>query len=138
MIRNKKGVGVEDSPFFILATVAVMMLIVWIGMEIMIGFVEGNEYQAAIEASTEIYKRAKLLSLAYDGSTDSITVVIPEGYSVLIDGSIVTLGNNESLTEPLSIKGVFLTSEEKMLEPGQHDLFLNYSADDGTIYISQV
>jgi len=138
ILQNKKGIGVEDTPFMILATVAVLMMVVWIGIEIMAGFVEGNEYQAAVEASTEIYKRAKLLSLTYDGSSESIRVSIPSGYSVSIGGDIVALQENSTLTEPLKIKGIQLTSDDSPLESGDHELSLIYSAQNHEIVISEV
>ena len=138
IILNNKGFGVEDTPFMILATVAVMMLIVWIGMNIMVKFVEGNEYQAAVEASTEIYKRAKLVSLGYDGSSERLQVSIPEGYSVRVDGSVVALLDSEELTDAMVIQGISVVSAgSNTIGSGDHELTLTYSADDGTVVISQ-
>lgn len=144
MIHNTKGFGVEDTPFMILATVIVIMFVTWMGISVMAQFVEGNEYQAAVEASTDIYKRAKLLSLGYDGSADSISVSLPEGYSILIDGGIVarkeepineTHSDMTELSEILEIQGVPMTFEEEVLIAGRHDLRLHYN--DGTIIISE-
>jgi hypothetical protein len=141
---NKKGFGVEDSPFMILATVAVMMFVAWIGIETMAGFIAGNEHQSAVEASTDIYKRAKLLSIGYEGSSDELMVTVPEGYVVLIDDTIVSLGdlhyengtltNSTELSEPLSIKGIPLVSKESLLPAGNHIVNMTYK--DGEIRIS--
>jgi len=145
MMRNRKGFGVEDAPFMILATVMVIMLVAWLGISIVSEFVEGNEMQAAVDASTDIYKRAKLLSLGYEGSSDRITVMIPQGYSLLLDGSITPQKEtyvNESFTnytpisESLGIRGIpMLLEGNDTLPQGRHQLRLIY--EDGTIYISQ-
>ena len=136
-ILNKKGFGVEDTPFMILATVAVMMLIVWIGVSVMESFVKGNERQAAVEASTDIYKRAKLASLGYDGSSERLGVSIPEGYAVRIDGSVVALSDSEELTGEMAIQGVgIVSSGSATLGSGDHDLTLIYSAEDGEVIVS--
>lgn len=145
MIRNKKGFGVEDAPFMILAAVAVMMLVVWIGINVMLQFVEGNEHQAAVEASTEVYKRAKLLSLGYDESSDRLRVSVPNGYAIRLDGAVVALGeySNESpenatkLTEPMSLRGVVIAGEgSNFIGPGEHDLILVYSKKDEKVVVS--
>jgi len=139
---KRKGFGVEDTPFMILATILVMMFVVWIGMNVMAQFTEGNERQAAIEASAEIYKRAKLLSFGYDGSSDRLTVSVPDKYMIsLDDGSVVTLHyldapeNATALTEPMGIAGVAISGDT--LLAGNHDLVLTYSRDDSTIFISE-
>jgi len=144
---RRKGFGVEDAPFMILAAVAVMMLIIWIGINVMAQFVEGNEYQAAVEASTEIYKRAKLVSLGYDGSSDRIKVSIPQNYAIAIDGgSVVATGltkvnesftNATELTEPMSIQGIEIVSDGTgRIDAGDHDLVLTYSRKDAQVIIS--
>lgn len=142
---KKKGFGVEDAPFMLLAAVAVMLLITWIGINIMASFVEGNERQSAVEASTEIYKRAKLLSLGYGGSSDKLQVSIPQGYQIRVDGNVValhgvdvngTLENLTELTPPLGIIGVGITSEPSNLEAGDHDLRLVYNSKDAKVEIS--
>ena len=140
-----KGFGVEDSPFMILAAVAVMLLVVWIGINIMASFVEGNEKQAATDASIEIYKRARLVSLGYDGSSERVSVSIPGGYAVSVDSSIVALKgvengtreNTTQLTEPMSVQGIDIMGEESnLISAGEHDVLLTYSAKDGTVFVS--
>jgi len=142
---KKKGFGVEDAPFMLLSAVVVMLLITWIGINIMASFVEGNERQSAVEASTEIYKRAKLLSLGYDGSSDRLQVSIPKSYQVKVDGNVValhgvdvngTLENLTELTEPLKIPGVGVVSEPPTLEAGTHNLKLIYNSKDAQVEIS--
>jgi hypothetical protein len=144
LLRNRKGFGVEDTPFMLLAAVAVMMLVVWIGMSAMAQFVEGNEQQAAVEASTEIYKRAKLVSLGYDGSSDSFAVSVPRKYALVISrGEIVAVGGeyvNETfvpsagLTEPLSIRGVDMSGG--MIPEGDHNITVIYSRKDARVTVS--
>jgi hypothetical protein len=142
---KRKGFGVEDAPFMLLAAVVVMLIITWIGISIMASFVEGNEHQSAVEASTEIYKRAKLLSLGYDGSSDRLQVSIPRGYEIKVDGNVValkgieingTLENLTELTDPLSILGVGITSEPSKLEAGDYTLTMVYNSKDAKIDIS--
>lgn len=129
----------------ILAAVAVMMLVIWIGMNVIAQFVSGNEYQVAVDASTEIYKRAKLLSLGYDGSSDSFSISIPPGYAIQVeDGSVVALGsyseeqsgNSTELTERMVIRGVAIVSGNAVLGPGDYELTLIYSKKDASVAIS--
>ena len=145
MIRNRKGFGVEDAPFMILATVMVILLVSWIGISAISTFVEGNELQAAVDASTDVYKRAKLLSLGYEGSSDRITIIIPPGYSLLVNGGISAQKEdyvNESFTnvtpvgDSLSIRGVpILLEGNDTLPNGKHSIRLIY--EDGKISVSQ-
>lgn len=152
ILTNKKGFGVEDAPFMILATVAVLMLIVWIGVEAMSSFVEGNEYQAGVEASTEIYKRAKLVTLGYDGSTERVKVTVPDGYGVLVNNSIVTVSyinitdplnssnstlNMTGLTAPMLIQGVKIVgANSTFMGPGDYTVQLTYSTKDDAVIVS--
>jgi len=141
-----KGVGVEDTPFMVLAAVAVIMMVAWIGINVMTMFVEGNERQATIGSSMDIYKMAKLVSLGYDGSSERLTVWIPEGYAVMIDGEAValcnaefsngTLTNSTQLTEPLKIRGVEMVAETSVMPPGEHQVLLTYSAEDAEVVVS--
>ncbi len=143
---KRKGFGVEDTPFMILASVAVIMMVVWIGISAMATFVEGNEHQAAARAASDIYKRARLVSLGYDGSSDRLTVSIPEGYAVLLDGEVAaagelrfvndTLTNSTLLTDPMGIRGVEIEGDESMMPSGTHDVLLVYSAEDGKVELS--
>ncbi len=142
---KRKGVGVEDTPFMVLAAVAVIMMVTWIGINVMATFVEGNERQTAIQAATDIYKLAKLASLGYDGSSERISVSVPEGYAIEIDGRISvlsdaqfangTLMNSTLLSEPLVIRGVEVSAEPPLLPPGDHDLLLTYHAEDGKVVV---
>lgn len=135
--KDERGFGVEDSPFMILATIVVLLLVVAIGTNVLIKFMEGNERQAAADAAMEIYKRARLLSLSYDGSTDRFSVSVPRGYVVKVDGDVVTLKGTESggfskITEPMSIQGVDIESSSgDLISSGGHKIVLTYYAKDG-------
>lgn len=136
-LEDERGFGVEDSPFMILLTVAVLLLVVAIGVSALMRFVEGNEYQAAAEAATEIYKRARLLSLSYDGSTDRFEVSVPSGYSVRVDGSVTAIKEStaglEEITDAMSIRGVGIESESgSLMGPGGHEVLFTYHAKDGS------
>lgn len=142
---KRKGFGAEDSPYMILATVAVLMLVVWIGVGVMAGFVEGNEHQAAVEAAMEIYKSARLLSLGYDGSSDRLAVTVPEGYAVAVDGRVAPLkihwvngsaANATELVEPMGIRGVDIAGAAVFIPPGERDVTMVYNAKDGEVYVS--
>ncbi len=133
---KRKGFGLEDSPFMILATVAVMLLTVWIGVNVLGSFVNGNDYQAAVEASSGIYKRARLVGMGYDGSSDRLFVSVPQGYAVLVDGCLVAVrqdGNTTSeLTERMVMSGVAIHGVNgPLMGPGDHDVTLTYSKNDG-------
>jgi len=139
---RKKGFGVEDTPFMITAAVLVMMVVVWIGSSALATFTNGNERQAAADAASEIFKRARLVSVGYDGSSDRLRVSVPEGYALRIDGSVVALGNctNGSvdgaveLTSPMSVQGVSIIGDT--IGPGEHKVSLVYSRKDGTVSVS--
>jgi len=135
-----KGFGVEDTPFMIIAAVLVMMVVVWVGSSALVGFIKGNERQAAADAASEIFKRARLVSVGYDGSSDRLRVSVPVGYAVRIDGSVVALGNctngtgsGVELTQPMSIQGVRIVGGT--IGPGQHEVSLVYSRKDGTVSV---
>lgn len=142
---KRKGFGAEDAPFMILAAVAVMMVVTWIGINAMASFGEGNERQAAVDASTEIYKRAKLVSLGYDGSSERIGLSIPRGYAMRIEGSIVALGgvvngstdNATELTEPMVVQGIHIVGNDSdIMSEGMHNIVLVYSARDDKVIVS--
>ena len=139
---KRKGFGLEDSPFMILATVAVMLLTVWIGVNVLGSFVNGNDYQSAVEASSDIYKRARLVGMGYDGSSDTVFVSVPQGYAVLVDGYVVAVkqsGNSTSeLTERMEMSGVPMQGANgSLMGPGDHEVRLEYSKDEGiSIYWS--
>lgn len=141
---KRKGFGAEDAPFMVLAAVAVMMVVTWIGINAMASFVNGNERQAAVDASTEIYKRAKLASLGYDGSSERVTVSIPRGYAVILSGSIVAVStisgpveNSTELTEPMRLQGVDIAGNgSDAIGEGMHDVLLTYSAKDAKVIAS--
>lgn len=149
LLEDERGFGVEDSPFMILATVAVLLLVVAMGIQVMGNFVSGNQYQAAGEAAMTIYKRAKLLSLSYHGSYERFAVSIPERYAVRVDGNIVALKNvgflNNTLQpgygeigEPLIVRGVdIIPLSGDVIPPGRHEVNLTYSTENGPkIFIS--
>ena len=142
---KRKGFGTEDAPFMILAAVAVMMVVTWIGINAMASFVEGNERQTTVEASTEIYKLARLVSLGYDGSSERVCLSIPSGYAVIIDGSVgavsgVTNGsiiNATELTEPMILEGIQIVGNDlDIMDEGKHNAILVYSAKDGKVIVS--
>jgi len=129
----------------ILAAVAVMMVVTWIGINAMASFVEGNERQTTVEASTEIYKLARLVSLGYDGSSERVSLSIPSGYAVIIDGSVgavsgVTNGsiiNATELTEPMILEGIQIVGNDlDIMDEGKHNAILVYSAKDGKVIVS--
>jgi hypothetical protein len=135
-LEDERGFGVEDSPFMILVTIVVLLLVVAIGTSALMRFVEGNEYQTAAEAATEIYRRARLLSLSYDGSTDGLDVSVPRGYAVRVDGSVIALREGttgfEEITDAMSIRGVAIESESgSMMGSGNHEILFTYHAKDG-------
>ncbi len=138
---RKKGFGVEDTPFMITAAVLVMMVVVWVGSSALATFTNGNERQAAADAASEIFKRARLVSVGYDGSSDHLKVFVPEGYAVHIDGSVVALGNCTNgtegaveLTQPMAIQGVSIVGGD--IRSGEHEVSLVYSRKDGTVSVS--
>ncbi len=135
--------GTEDAPFMVLAAVMVMLLVTWMGINVMASFVAGNERQAAVDASTEIYKRARLVSLGYDGSSERVSVSIPNGYAVLVDGSVVAISvvgeslvNLTRLTVPMSVQGVDIVGDSDAIGSGTHDVSLVYLAEDGKVVVS--
>jgi len=142
---KRKGFGTEDAPFMILAAVAVMMVVTWIGINAMAMFVEGNERQAAVDASTEIYKLTKLVSLGYDGSSERTSLSIPRGYAIIIDGSVGAVSgvvngsiiNATELTEPMILEGIqIIGNDSGVMGEGKHDMVLVYSAKDGKVITS--
>jgi hypothetical protein len=139
IIQNRRGFGVEDTPFMILAAVAVIMLVTWMGLETMASFVEGNDYQAAVEASTGLYMRCRTLTLANAGSSDEITIDIPKGYAVSINGSLSSLAidfenetftNYTNLTDPLSLKGYPISATDPIVPSGRHKFRLINNGDN--------
>jgi hypothetical protein len=129
----------------VLAAVTVMLLVTWMGINVMASFVAGNERQATVDASTEIYKRARLVSLGYNGSSERVSVSIPNGYAVLVNDSIVAVGgvvngslvNSMRLTVPMSVQGVDLVGgDSDAIGNGTHDVSLVYLAEDGKVVVS--
>jgi uncharacterized protein (UPF0333 family) len=135
---KKKGFGVEDTPFMILATVAVMMLVVWIGVGVMAQFTQGNEHQSAINAASNIYKAARLVSLGHNGSSDEVFVSVPGGYSISIDGGIVALktedNSSSQLTDELTISGVGIIADSE-IPPGEYTIKLIYASENAEVKV---
>ncbi|MBN2517291.1 MAG: hypothetical protein JXB14_00440 [Candidatus Altiarchaeota archaeon] len=148
LLGNRRGFGVEDSPFMILAALAVVFIVVATGVQVMGNFIHGNQHQLTAEAAMEIYKRARLLSLAYDGSFDRFEVSVSEGYAVLLDGNIAALEDAEFVNGTLQpgysrmgdqmvVKGMDIKSEPThILPPGRHEI--NMTKYGAKIHISWV
>jgi hypothetical protein len=146
VLTNKKGFGMEDAPFMILMTILVLMLVVWIGVTTITAFIHGNDYQSAVNSATDIYKRAKLLTLGYEGSSDQLMITLPDSYALSINDSIYvltdlvfvndSLSNSTQLISPLSLKGARMVSENPTLTPGTYNLTLVYSRENEAVVIS--
>lgn len=144
--RNSKGMGMEDSPFMLLAAVFLLLLVSYVGVNTLSVFAEGNDYQAAVNAATDLFKRAKLLSLAHDGSYDRLQLNIPSGYAIVIEGGVTPqriIRINEShsdsspLIEEMRISGVYIMSNSSPLASGEHELYLRNELQERRIRISK-
>lgn len=134
---DKKGVGVEDAPFMILAVVFVMLLVVWIGSGVMTGFAKGNEHQAAVTAATELYKHARLVSIGYNGSSETIRLSIPPGYSVVADGEVVAVSDaGAELIERMRISSVSIVAEPEEIPAGEHEAILTYFSKEKNVRVT--
>jgi hypothetical protein len=145
---NKKGLGVEDTSFMILAAVLVMLVTAGIAGTAMMSFLNDNERQTAFDSASEIYKRARMISLAYEGSSDAFDILVPPKYGIRIDGEISALEgaffdngslNSEAaaIASPYVLEGVKLQTDDEIIPPGEHTILLEYSLENGReIYVS--
>ncbi len=135
-----KGFGVEDTPFMLVLVILIMLVITWIGVNTLEKFIEGNERQDTIDAAIEIFKRARVVALGYENSSEELSVSLPPDYAILINDSIIPVtnvaGNLSPLATPLEIPGVAITSENTTIPSGSHTVHLVYRADDGNVFLS--
>lgn len=143
---KKTGMGVIDSPFMLAITAVSMVIIVWIGSTALQGFLEANNYKKAADAMISIYKSARELSISYDGSSDTISVNLPNGYLISTDGGILSLISDKTvngssqlaLASPtMALKGLEISSDPRTLEGMGLNLTLTYDAKDKRINILQ-
>ena len=145
---RKKGIGIEDTSFMILAAVLVMLVTAGIAGTAMMSFLNDNERQTAFDSASEIYKRARMLSLAYEGSSDVFDIIVPPRYGIRIDDEISALGDaffdngtlnsaSETIASPYVLEGVRLQTDNIIIPPGEHTILLEYSLENGReIYVS--
>jgi|GEM_PF-2603738 len=139
-IRDERGLGIEDSTFMLVLTVMILIVAVGVSVAALVNFVDDNEAQAAADAATTLYKRARLLSLTYDGTVDSFEVDIPYGYAVVAFGRGVYVysyrdGAYRRMTEVMELDGVKIMSLPPILHAGKRKITMTYTTGYGTPYI---
>jgi len=123
-VEDECGLGIEDSTFMIALTVIILIVAVSVSATALMQFIKDNEYQAAANAAANIYKRARLLSLTFDGATDVFGVSVPEGFSIVVDGGIYAARGNQSMSDEMTIQGVGIEGDE--IPAGEHIMTLTY------------
>lgn len=114
----------------ILAAVFILVFSAAIGLYITKNLLEIQRHANAVDSAEKIYNAADILSAGAIGSTRSLWVNIPEGYSITFEDDKVNLKKADAIIgTPLSIDGVKITGDPLT---GKKHLQLKYSAEPGS------
>ena len=135
-IEDKRGFGIEDAPFQILAAVVILVVTAGIGMHLWGNFNCGNQCHEAAETALDIHKYSKLLSAGSVGSQKIIHCRLPQGFEITFSNGNFTLDGTGNkcdciTTKELGVEGVNIDGSGigDTLDSGYHKLKLVFEID---------
>ena len=135
-LKDNKGTGMQDSPFMILIAVLVLVFAAALGVYLLKNFLDVQRQTNAVDAAENIYNTADLLSAGAQGSTRTIWVKVPTGYSITMDGDVTLKEGDEIVGKSLHISGVRITGNSL---PGQDNNYQLRLSNSGTeIVVSEI
>lgn len=136
-LKDNKGTGMQDAPFMILVAVFVLVFAAALGIYVLKNFLEVQKQANAVDAAEKIYNTADLMSAGAQGSTRTIWVSLPDGYTIqFLDGNVRLNDLKGMIGSPLHIEGVQITGEDL---PGRVARYhLRLSNDGAKITVSKI
>ena len=130
--------GAMDAPYMILAAVAVLTFVTVLGLFLGKNLLDIQRHASSIDAAEKIYNAADLLSAGAEGSTRTLYVSLPAGYSIKLDGNVSLSDEKGIVGVPLRISGVDIQGPEIL--PGKRHLKLEYVIKHGisTVAVSEI
>lgn len=126
--KSNKGTSLQDAPFMVLLSAILITFVTVLGIYLGTNFLEIQKHATAVDAAQKIYNAADLLSAGTAGSTRTIWVNLPAGYTIdFYTGNISLRMNGEKIGD-MGIKGIKFTGNP-LTRPGKYHLLISFSVD---------
>jgi hypothetical protein len=111
-LKDNKGTGMQDAPFMVLVAVFVLVFAAALGIYVLKNFLDVQKQANAVDAAEKIYNTADLMSAGAQGSTRTIWVSLPDGYTIeFLDGNVKLNDSKGIIGSQLHIDGVQITGD---------------------------
>lgn len=139
-LKNNKGTGMQDSPFMVLVAVLVLVFAAALGVYLLKNFLDVQRQTNAVDAAENIYNTADLLSAGAQGSTRTIWVSLPEGYTIGFSGNLtLTDAGGNLIGSPMHIEGVPIAGNALTVGKKYHLKLEQEASGNGTeITVSEI
>jgi hypothetical protein len=130
--------GSMDAPYMVLAAIALIAFVTVIGVFLGKNLLDVQRHAMSVDAAEKIYNAADLISAGALGSTRTLYVRLPAGYSIILDGNVSLRDSKGAVGIPLYISGVKLEGSD--IASGKRHLKLEYVLKNGrsTVLISEI
>jgi hypothetical protein len=96
----------EDAPFMVMLSVILITFVTVLGLFISENFISMQKHAQAVDSAEKIFNTADLLSAGAVGSTRTIWVDLPDGYSIDFSVGNVSLKNKGGKVGDMGLDGV--------------------------------
>jgi len=136
ILSGKKGS--MDAPYMVLAAVAILAFVTVMGIFLGKNLLDVQRHATSVDAAEKVYNAADLLSAGALGSTRTLYVRLPSGYSIILDGNVSLRNASGVVGNPLHISGVELEGTD--IASGKRHLKLEYFLKNGksTVAVSEI
>jgi hypothetical protein len=130
--------GSMDAPYMVIAAIALIVFVTVIGIFLGKNLLDVQRHASSIDGAEKLYNAADLLSAGALGSTRTLYVRLPVGYSIILDGNVSLRDANGVVGVPLHISGVELEGPD--IASGKRHLKLEYLLKNGksTVAVSEI
>jgi len=126
-LADRRGSSLEDAPFMVMLSALVIVFVAVYGIMLLESFMEQQMMATAVDAAERIYNAGDMLSAGSTGSSRTIWVKVPEGYSVDFGGGRTNLRKNGEKIGDMGINNVEFKGETILA--GKHHLKVEFSVD---------
>ena len=90
----------------VLTAVLILIFTAALGVYMIKNFLETQRHATAVDAAEKIYNAADLLAAGAGGSTRTIWVKVPNGYSITLNGGVTLKEGDRVVGKSMNITGV--------------------------------
>jgi hypothetical protein len=96
----------EDAPFMVMLSIILITFVTVLGLFISENFISMQKHAQAVDSAEKIFNTADLLSSGAVGSTRTVWVDLPDGYSIDFSLGNVSLKEKGSKVGDMGLEGV--------------------------------